>query len=65
LGPGEAALASCGAASPADQKLMDQCLEADAEAGFARSWLELKQLGWAADLLAEQPSAPLPQIAAE
>ena len=65
LGLGEVALAFCGAASPADQKLMDQCLEADAEAGFARSWLELKQLGWAADLLAEQPSAPLPQIAAE
>ena len=65
LGLGEVALAFCGAASPADQKLMDGLLEADAETGFARSWLELKQLGWAADLLSGQPDASLPQIAAE
>ena len=58
-------LAFCGAASPADQKLMDGLLEADAETGFARGWLQLKQLGWAADLLAGQPDATLPQIAAE
>ena len=65
VGLGEVALAFCGAASPADQKRMDGLLEADAEAGFARGWLELKQLGWAADLLAGQPDATLPQIAAE
>ena len=65
LGLGEVALAFCGAASPADQKLMDGLLEADAETGFARGWLQLKQLGWAADLLAGQPDATLPQIAAE
>ena len=65
LALGEVALAFCGAASPANQKLMDGLLEADAETGFARGWLELKQLGWAADLLAGQPNATLSQIAAE
>jgi len=65
---GEIALAFCGAASPGDQKQMDACLDAAPEAGFARSWLERKQLGWAADLLAERPrtaTSSLSEIAAE
>ncbi|WP_084419966.1 conjugal transfer protein TrbE [Henriciella litoralis] len=57
LGLGEVALAFCGAASPADQKQMDGLLEAGAGAGFAQGWLELKQLGWAADLLGDWPDA--------
>ena len=68
LGLGEVALTFCGAASPTDQKQMDGLLEAGAGKGFAQSWLKLKQLGWAADLLGDWPQAANPtpaQIAAE
>ena len=68
LGLGEVALAFCGAASPTDQKQMDGLLEAGAGESFAQSWLKLKQLGWAAELLGDWPDAASPspaQIAAE
>jgi type IV secretion system protein TrbE len=65
LGLGEVGLAFCGAASPTDQKQMDGLLEADGQAGFARAWLNLKQLGWAADLLGDWTDASLSQLAAD
>ena len=68
LGLGELALAFCGAGSPVDQKQMDGLLEAEGQSGFALGWLELRQLGWAADLLGDWPqsaSSSPTQIAAE
>ncbi|HXE69367.1 MAG TPA: conjugal transfer protein TrbE [Hyphomicrobiaceae bacterium] len=52
LGLGPVALAFCGAASPDDQRLIDRCLADGDAAGFAASFLNAKDLGWAADLLA-------------
>ena len=64
LGLGELALAFCGAAAPSDQTLMDTLHPPPAPADFAHTWLQLKQLGWAADLLAGV-TAPSSPIAAE
>lgn len=64
LGLGELALAFCGAAAPSDQTLMDTLHPPPAPADFAHTWLKLKQLGWAADLLAGV-TAPSSPIAAE
>ena len=64
LGLGPVALAFCGASDPENQKLMDELVEQGGD--FARSFLNAKNLGWAADLLAQAPcSNPAPLMAAE
>ncbi|KCZ48494.1 conjugal transfer protein TrbE [Hyphomonas sp. CY54-11-8] len=60
IGLGPVALAFCGASSPSDQKLMDELIEAGGD--FASAFLTAKDLGWAAELLAQAPcvkSAPV------
>ena len=60
LGLGPIALALCGAGTPDDQRLIDHCLADGGAANFAARFLEVKGLGWAADLLARWASpAPL------
>ncbi|VXC73080.1 conjugal transfer protein TrbE [Pseudomonas sp. 9Ag] len=50
LGP--VALAFAAAAGPADQRRVDRLLNDHASAGFASAWLQDRELGWAAELLA-------------
>jgi len=51
LGLGPVALAFCGASDAASQRRIDAILETDGANGFARAWLDARDLGWAAALL--------------
>jgi type IV secretion system protein VirB4 len=62
LGLGPVALALCGASGSDDQKLIDSIVETGEP--FAAGFLTRKNLGWAAELLAQWPGAELP-LAAE
>jgi len=62
LGLGPAALALCGASSPADQALITQLLSKGTE-DFAARFLKARGLEWAAELIAS-PSEPKQEIAA-
>ena len=57
LGFGDVALAFCAASSKADQAAIAEALSQHGRAGFAAAWLRRKGLGWAADLLAAEPSS--------
>ena len=50
------ALAFAGASTPADHTAMDQILAAGGE-GFAAQWLRRRDLGWAADLIADRTAS--------
>ncbi|MEQ8748291.1 MAG: conjugal transfer protein TrbE, partial [Amphiplicatus sp.] len=63
LGLGPVALAFCGSASPADQKLMDEIVEGSAP--FAEEFLGRKNLKWAVDILRQWPGAAASLMAAE
>jgi type IV secretion system protein VirB4 len=56
LGLGPIALALCAAASPSDQKLIDEIVGKGPAGRFAHDFLEAKHLGWAANLLDEAVS---------
>jgi type IV secretion system protein VirB4 len=68
LGLGPIGLALCAAASPSDQKLIDEIVGKGPAGRFAQAFLEAKHLGWAANLLDEvvsrepdpNSSGPLP-----
>jgi type IV secretion system protein VirB4 len=61
LGLGPVALAFCGASGPDDQKLIDLVVETGEL--FAGGFLTRKNLGWAAELLAQWPGHQLPMAA--
>ncbi|WP_428408690.1 conjugal transfer protein TrbE [Hyphococcus sp.] len=63
LGLGPVALAFCGSASPADQKLMDEIIEGGGP--FAAELLAKKNLKWAADIMRQWPGAAASLMAAE
>ncbi|MEQ8934406.1 MAG: conjugal transfer protein TrbE, partial [Amphiplicatus sp.] len=63
LGLGPVALAFCGSSSPADQKLMDEIVEAGGP--FTEQFLTKKNLKWAVDILRQAPSAASSLMAAE
>ena len=56
LGLGPVALAFCGASDPRSQRLIDTLLAEGGEAGFARRFLEARDLGWAAAALDDFPN---------
>jgi len=55
LGLGPVALAFCAASAAADQALIDRVLAEAGSERFAEAWLRVKDLDWAADLLADHP----------
>jgi type IV secretion system protein VirB4 len=55
LGLGSVAMAFAAAASPEDQRDIDQVLAQAGHADFARAWLRHRRLNWAADLMNEFP----------
>jgi type IV secretion/conjugal transfer VirB4 family ATPase len=55
LGLGSVALAFAAAASPEDQRDIDQVLAASGAANFARAWLRHRRINWAAELMNEFP----------
>jgi len=55
LGLGSVALAFAAAASPEDQRNIDQVLAEAGSAGFASAWLRHSRINWAADLMQEFP----------
>lgn len=55
LGLGPLALSLCGAASPEDQRLIDQCVTAAKSGAFAGDFLKARGFGWAADVLSAWP----------
>jgi type IV secretion system protein TrbE len=55
LGLGSVALAFAAAASPEDQRAIDQVLADAGPADFARAWLRHRRINWAADLMQEFP----------
>ncbi len=55
LGLGPIALAFCGASSPADQALIESIRGSGASGAFAAKFLKARTLGWAANLLDQQP----------
>jgi type IV secretion system protein VirB4 len=55
LGLGSVALAFAAAASPEDQREIDQVLAASDTANFARAWLRHRRINWAAELMNEFP----------
>ncbi len=56
LGLGSVALAFAAAASPEDQRAIDQVFGDAGPQGFARAWLRHRGVNWAADLIQEFPS---------
>ncbi len=56
LGLGSVALAFAAAASPQDQRDIDEVLARTGAAGFGSAWLRHRRLNWAADLMQEFPS---------
>ena len=54
---GEVALAFAGASTPEDQREMDALLASTSVPDFAAAWLRHRCLDWAADLLANAPTA--------
>ncbi|MBI5277760.1 MAG: conjugal transfer protein TrbE [Burkholderiales bacterium] len=55
LGLGQVALAFAAAASPEDQRAIDEVLAESGASGFAAAWLRHRRVGWAADLMNEFP----------
>lgn len=60
---GQVALAFAGASTPEDQREMDVLLASTSVPDFAAAWLRHRRLDWAADLLANAPTAshPVPE----
>jgi type IV secretion system protein VirB4 len=58
LGLGPVALALCAASAKTDQLVIADLLERHGPQGFAAAWLDHRGLGWAADLIRLQRSAP-------
>ena len=56
LSLGRIALALCGSSDPGSQRLIDRLLEESGPQGFLRRFLEARDLGWAAALLAQFPT---------
>lgn len=62
LGLGPVALAFCGASDPATQARVDAILADHGEADFAGHFLRGAGLDWAAELLADFPGSPTPDL---
>ncbi|MCK0166217.1 conjugal transfer protein TrbE [Jannaschia sp. S6380] len=58
LGLSDVALAFCAASSKADQTAISDLVAEHDRSGFATAWLRQRGLGWAADLLPEEPNEP-------
>lgn len=61
LGLGPVALALCGASDPENQARIDAILSEHGAADFTARFLAARDLGWAAELLADFPDPDLTQ----